>query len=197
MKAGVGEQTADRAAVESYFRKYFSGLVRFLAGKVGDADQAADIAQAAFAKFAALEDPRRIGNPRAFLFATARNLVVDEARHAAVRRRHAEATLAEGLNGDADSHSPEEIALHRERLAMLKTVIERLPGKRRRVFILSRIHNLSLEEIAARERMSKRAVRGHIERALADIKAEMARAFDVRPNGKGGKEHNGKRRFEL
>lgn len=176
------------------YRRHWLELCRYINKTFGAGPpEPEDVAQAAFTRFAALDQPERVENPRAFLFATARNLVVDQARRDQVRRRHAEATRAEGPEREADPLSPEEIVLQRERLAVLKTIIERLPGKRRRIFILNRVHHLTLAEIAANEGISTRAARGHIERALADIKAEMAKTFGAAATGTVGKKHNGKR----
>ena len=57
---------------------------------------------------------------------------------------------------------------------MLEQVIERLPPKRRRVFILSRLHDMSYEQIAAETGLTKAGVKQHIVRALADCRLALA-----------------------
>ena len=163
-----------RAALEACFRKYFRELVGMLRKRVNDPEQAADLAQTAFARLAGrIDDPQALDHARAHLMQIARNATVDHVRKEAVQRKYErEAATAFGT-GEADTRTPEEVALQRQRLARLEEIIRVLPRMRRRIFILSRLHGLSAAEIAEQEGMSKRAVRGHIERALADIRAKM------------------------
>lgn len=176
--SGRAEREA-RATLEASFRKYFREVVGMLKKRVKDPELAADLAQTAFARLAArLGEPEAMAQPRAHLMQIARNAAVDHARRQAVAERHApDSGAALGLP-EADTRTPEAIALQRERLERLERLIRALPPMRRRIFILSRIHQLSHDEIAEQEAMSKRAVLGHIERALADIRAGMG---DTRP----------------
>ncbi len=173
--SAVGPECEDtQAALEACFRKYFRELVGMLRKRVHDPEQAADLAQTAFARLAGrIDDPQALDHARAHLMQIARNATVDHVRREAVQRKYErEAATAFGTD-EADTRTPEEVALQRERLARLEGLIRALPPMRRRIFILSRLHGLSAAEIAEHEGMSKRAVRGHIERALADIRAKM------------------------
>lgn len=161
---------------DSYFRAYGPDLLSFLRRRLRDTDQARDLLQTVFERlFIKLSMSRDIQHPRAFLFQIARNALVDAGRRDRARDRYEEESP---LQEAVDNRSPEQILLHRECLSQLATVIAALPPKRRRIFILSRLHHLSLAEIAQREHMSRRAVRGHVERALAQIRA----AMDMGPN---------------
>ena len=168
------EEDDARAALEACFRKYFRELVGMLRKRVHDPEQAADLAQTAFARLAGrIDDPQTLEYARAHLMQIARNATVDHVRKAAVEKKYEREAAAAFGTGEADTRTPEEVALQRERLARLEEIIRAFPPMRRRIFILSRLHGLSAAEIAAQEGMSKRAVRGHIERALADIRAKM------------------------
>src|ERR671932_1060193 len=77
----------DSAAVERLFRTYHAHLVRYLTRRLGDRDWAEEVAQETFVR-ALRQD--HITNERAWLFTVANNLVRDEARKDARRRRHLE-----------------------------------------------------------------------------------------------------------
>ena len=129
--------------------------------------------QESYLRICALEDPRALDNPRAFLFATAANLAVDLQRKQSVRRR--------GLNvhyNDGDviteiesiaslAPSPEAVVSDRERLRILEQCIRDLPPKRRMAFVLHRFHGHTYKGIAAVMGISVAAVEKHIMRALA------------------------------
>jgi len=171
---GEREEDDSRAALEACFRKYFRELVGMLRKRVNDPEQAADLAQTAFARLAGrIDDPQALDHARAHLMQIARNATIDHVRKEAVQRKYEREAAAAFGTGEADTRTPEEVALQRERLVRLEELIRALPRMRRRIFILSRLHGLSAAEIAEQEGMSKRAVRGHIERALADIRAKM------------------------
>ena len=71
--------------VERLFRTYNAPLVRYLTRRLGDRDWAEEVAQETFVRALRQET---ITNERAWLFAVATNLVRDEARKDATRRRH-------------------------------------------------------------------------------------------------------------
>ena len=71
--------------VEQLFRTYNAQLVRYLTRRLGDRDWAEEVAQETFVRALRQET---ITNERAWLFAVATNLVRDEARKDARRRRH-------------------------------------------------------------------------------------------------------------
>src|SRR5919199_5759971 len=74
------------ADLERLFRAYHPQLVRYLTRRLGDRDWAEEVAQETFLR--ALRQERALTNERAWLFTVANNLVRDEARKDARRRRH-------------------------------------------------------------------------------------------------------------
>lgn len=171
-----------RAALDSFFRKHFHELVGMLRRRVGDPEAAHDLAQTAFERFATRVDaPEALEEPRGYLMEIAKNAHIDHLRKEASRQtteRNARVALA---GEEAERRTPEETVAQRQRLAELERLIRALPSMRRRIFILNRIHHLSLDQIAEQEGMTKRAVRGHIQRALADIRAVMGDTRRRRP----------------
>lgn len=129
---------------------------------------AEDIAQSAFLKLAAQDNPEAIDNPRAYLYQTARNLMIDEGRKKAHEIKSQK--RGESCEVETDERSPEQAALYRQALTILQGAINNLPAKRRRVFMLSRVHHMSYEDIARETGLSKAGVKQHIVRALADCR---------------------------
>src|ERR1041385_1123529 len=82
---GVGEDLLND--VERLFRTYHQPLVRYLTRRLGDRDWAEEVAQETFVRALKQET---IMSERAWLFAVATNLVRDDARKDARRRRHLE-----------------------------------------------------------------------------------------------------------
>src|SRR5215218_5414836 len=89
------------------FRTYHAPLVRYLTRRLGDRDWAEEVAQETFLRALRQET---IVNERAWLFAVATNLVRDEARKDARRRRHL-ALLAEQERDSAVEPEPTTLEL--------------------------------------------------------------------------------------
>src|SRR5262245_51748947 len=77
-------------------------------------------------------------SPKAFLFATARNLLIDRARRDRVVTIDSLEDL-DSLNVLVDSVSPERLASGRQQLLRLSRIFDRLPTRCRQVLWLRRI----------------------------------------------------------
>src|SRR2546423_13797163 len=94
--------------IERLFNTYHQPLVRYLVRRLGDRDWAEEIAQETFVRALRQE---QIVSERAWLFAVATNLVRDEARKDARRRRHLE-LLREQAKAE-EAVEPEPTSLER------------------------------------------------------------------------------------
>jgi RNA polymerase sigma-70 factor, ECF subfamily len=128
--------------VEALFRAYHQPLVRYLTRRLGDRDWAEEIAQETFVRALRQGD---IENERAWLFAVATNLVRDEARKDARRRRHLELLTAEA-RAESMVEKPSELERAEDR-ALARKAIEAL-GERDREALLMKEEGLNYEEIA-------------------------------------------------
>ena len=80
-----------KAALERLYAQHSAALGQALRWRFGDGPPDPDDAiQIAFEKYIELGAAARVERPRAFLFAMARNWMIDELRKMAVRQRHAE-----------------------------------------------------------------------------------------------------------
>jgi RNA polymerase sigma-70 factor (ECF subfamily) len=127
--------------VERLFHEYHAPLVRYLTRRLGDRDWAEEVAQETFLR-ALRHGP--VASERSWLFAVATNLVRDEARRDARRRRHL-ALLAAREDRHVD---PEPTSLERmQEAALARRAVDEL-AERDRLALLMREEGLDYGEIA-------------------------------------------------
>jgi len=106
-----------------------------------------------------------------FVFATARNLLIDRVRREQVVPIEAMADL-EGLGVAVDVPGADRIVIARDALRRLQGALDKLPPRCREAVVLRRVEGLSRREIAARMGISEKTVAEHITNgmyALADL----------------------------
>jgi RNA polymerase sigma-70 factor (ECF subfamily) len=145
--------------VERLFRTYNAALVRYLTRRLGDRDWAEEVAQETFVR-AVRQDS--IVNERAWLFAVATNLVRDEARKDARRRRHL-ALLAEEERENEMNSEPSTLERAQE-AAFARKAIDAL-AERDRLALLMREEGLDYQEIAEALELSPGSVGTTLSRA--------------------------------
>ena len=96
-------------------------------------------------------------SPKAFLFATARNLALDHLRHREVERIDPLAEIEALSVVDRDAGVPETVARNEE-LELLTQAVQSLPKRCRRIFTLRKIYQLSQKEIASELGISEHTV---------------------------------------
>src|SRR6267142_1115208 len=124
--------------VEQLFRTYHAPLVRYLTRRLGDRDWADEVAQETFARALRQE---HLENERSWLFAVATNLVRDEAKKDARRRRHLE-LLAQEAKAE-EPVTPQLLTIERaEEAAAARRALDAL-GERDREALLMREEGLN------------------------------------------------------
>jgi RNA polymerase sigma factor (sigma-70 family) len=108
------------------------------------------------------KDTDRISAGRGYLFAIARNLLIDAARRDTIVSLDFVADL-DTLRSD---DTLEASLTARDELRRLQAIIDTLPPQCRRVFLLRRIHELSLGEIAGQMSLSVSTVEKHLAKAV-------------------------------
>ena len=154
--------------------------MRFLTLRLGNAEDAADIAQEAYLRLLKVEQLERLENPRGYLFRTAANLAVDLTRQQTrlARQRHQAALQLgseQGQPGSPGGTSPEAAFQARERSEQVAEVLRRLPHKCRRAFVLHRFEGLTHPEIARELRVSRSMVEKYLIRALDRLRGKLLR----------------------
>ena len=143
---------------------------------------AEDIVQEAYVR--TYEQGRKVGQPKAFLYVTARNLAYNANRH--------ERTAATDLVGDMDStgvhsdggRSPEDGLIAEEEARLLQEAVERLPPQCRAAFAMKVFQGLSYRQIAGELGISTKTVEKHISRGLRDTHAFMRRRYQIDGQGR-------------
>ena len=110
-------------------------------------------------------------NTKAFVFATARNLLIDRMRHARVVPLEVAVDL-EGWGQGVDEVTPDRHLTARDELRRLQAGLAQLPARCREVVVLRKIQGFSQREVAARMGIREDTVErqtAHGMRALADF----------------------------
>lgn len=165
----LGNRSKFAALVEEHNEK----LVKFLTARLGDENEARDVAQEAYARLLGLGDERVVNFHRAYLYRTAANIAVDRMR--AAKRTARAATALDGDHDNVASDAPlaDQVLASREKLKALRAAIESLPPKCRYAFLEYRINNRAYAEIASDLSISESMVRKYVLRALRHCKAKL------------------------
>lgn len=126
-----------------------AALTRFLRRRWREAAEIADLRQEVYVRVYEAARASRPQHPRAFLFATARNLMSDRIRRGRVISMEAVADF-EKLNVLlVEDSTPEHHESSRQELQRLAQALEKLPPRCREVVWLRRVKGLSQKEVAA------------------------------------------------
>ncbi|WP_271195163.1 sigma-70 family RNA polymerase sigma factor [Pseudomonas turukhanskensis] len=150
---------------------YYRELVRFLSAKLGSRQQAADVAHDAYLRVMERASQQQIESPRAFLYRTALNLVIDEHRRNALRRTENLDVLDQ--QEQFFSPSPHRSLAHEQRLQLLQRALDELSPVCRDAFLLRKLEGLSHDEIAERLSISQSLVEKHIVNAMKHCRVRM------------------------
>lgn len=175
--AAAAQRTETAGAdVAALYRQTIRPLASMLRKHLGDGPpDPDDIAQLAFQKLIERPTLADIDNVEAFLWRTARNLVFKERRAQNVRARYdfEVEQLYFALRGyDPD---PERVVSAKEQIDLVKTMLQSMPERRRRAFVLHRVEGLTIAATARRLKISATAAGKHIARAMADIDDALSR----------------------
>jgi RNA polymerase sigma factor (sigma-70 family) len=157
------------------FDRYYRELLNFLTRAVRNRDSASDLTQESFARvYAAERAGMVIRDPRALLYKTARNLLID-----AHRRRDALACPVspggdtDGLAAEPDDQigpaalEPEAALAARQRFEAIAAIVDALPPRCREVFMHVKFDGLTHAETAQRMGISVKTVEMQVQIALS------------------------------
>ena len=120
-----------------------------------------DIVQEAYVRVLRAHEGGPLASPKAFLFATARNLALDRLRRHEVSRTELLGEIDSLHVLDEREGIPETLARTQE-LALLTQAIQSLPTRCRQILTLRKLYGLSHREIAARLGLSESTVSNQI-----------------------------------
>lgn len=145
---------------------HHSWLYHWLRRKLGDAGDAADLAQDTFLRLIVSRRPpgAAVEEPRALLTCIAKGLVIDHWRRSDVERAYLDALAALPENV---APSPEAQLLILEALRRIDAMLSGMPGRTREIFLLAQLDDLTYAEIAERIGVSLVTVKRHMRDAFA------------------------------
>lgn len=153
--------------LENYYRE----LVRFLNAKLGNRQVAEDVVHDAYVRVLERASDTPIEQPRAFLYRTALNLVIDGHRRNVTRQ----AESLDALGNEERFCTP---SLHSsfdqsQRLDLLQRALDELPALCRESFLLRKLDGLSHAQIAEHLGISRSLVEKHIVNAMKHCRVRM------------------------
>lgn len=163
--------------------RYYRELLNFCLRSLKDRAAAADVVQESYARVLSMQRAgQAIAEPRALLHQTARRLLIDGHRRAAVRDHDELDTLLETQQPAAPAHAqPEEIYAYEEYATAITQAIEALPARCREAFILNRFDGLSHQQVADQMGISRNMVAQHIMRGVLTCRAVEERMKGAQP----------------
>jgi RNA polymerase sigma-70 factor (ECF subfamily) len=154
---------------------YEGSLRRRMDQVLRERDDVEDIVAEVLTRAFATESFSRITAGRSYLFKIARNLLIDEARRA---RIVAWDEIAD-LDLIADTISAERVLHARDQLRRVEAIIDTLPPQCRRAYVLRRIHEMSVKEIAEEMGLSVFTVDKHITKATMRVMQALGQLEDI------------------
>ena len=148
-----------------------AALVQFLRHNWRNKSDIADLLQDVYVRVYEAALKQIPESARAFVFATARNLLINRVRREQIIPIEAVADL-DALGVAMDEPGPDRSVIARDELRRLQDVLDRLPRRSREAIVMKQVEGLSRREIATRMGVTEKTVKWHLNegvRELADI----------------------------
>lgn len=142
-------------------------LRSWLRRRVATPSDVEDIVQECYCRLARLHDVSHITQPRAYLYAVARNLLQKQLKAARVVKLEAIAEL--DMDWRSDEPSPEEVVVARSELGRVQAALATLTERARAIFVMRRLEGMSQREIAQAMGVSEAVVENDASRSLRAI----------------------------
>ncbi|MCY1275156.1 putative RNA polymerase sigma factor FecI [compost metagenome] len=150
-------------SVQALYREHHGWLHGWLRSKLGNAADAADLAQDTFLRLLLRSDLLELRTPRAFLRTVARGLVIDHWRREELERAYLE-SIAHLPEAETPSVETRELVL--ELLESIARMLDGLKPKVRTAFLLAQCEGLPHAQIAEHLGVSIRSVERYVADAL-------------------------------
>ncbi|MBD9531040.1 sigma-70 family RNA polymerase sigma factor [Comamonas sp. CMM01] len=163
--------TAAHPEVTALYTAHQGWLQGWLRRRLGNAWEAADLAQDTFVRLLATPAGRAdlqtapLREPRAYLATVARRLLINHLRRQSLEQAYLEALAA---LPEAQTPSPEQQLVILQSLQELDAMLGSLPPKVRSVFVLSQVEGLTYAAIAEELGIGLRSVKRYMAQAMAE-----------------------------
>ena len=146
-----------------FYSDHHGWLQGWLRLKLGNASDAADLAQDTFARILARRDLDAVREPRAYLTTVAKGLMVNWYRRQALERAYLDALA---VLPEPEGACPEQRMLVLETLHDIDAALDALPERVRQAFFLSQLDGMKYDAIAQVLDVSLPTVKRYMKRAF-------------------------------
>jgi RNA polymerase sigma-70 factor (ECF subfamily) len=154
--------------IEIIFKKYYKLIFNIINGKIRDYNLADDLTQDVFYELYRKKDKIKIQTSlKSYLIRSAINTALNQLRKKKIEYTE---TLPETHYDNSYENDYSETDILKQ---VLYNAIDNLPPKCKQVFVMSRTHGLTYEEIAEELGIAKKTVDNHIGKALSILRTEM------------------------
>jgi RNA polymerase sigma-70 factor (ECF subfamily) len=165
------EFTAD--GIADLMQQHRNELMVFLSQRVKCDEDAQDILQETFIRYAEYSGKNRVDNARAFIYRIAANLATDYMRNHA-RRSYVDLESEAMADTLADpAPTPEQCVMSQQKLEQLILALSELTPKCRDVFILLRLKNLTYPEVQQTLGISETMLLKYLNRAISHCRQRL------------------------
>jgi len=155
--------TSHPTALHHLYQQHNGWLNTWLRTRLGNSSDAADLAQDTFVRVLAARNVEAIREPRTYLSAIARALMIDRFRRNAVEQAYLDALA---LRPEAVNISPETRLLIIETLSAIDAMLDELGERTREIFLAVQLEGHSYVAVAERLGVSVTTVKKHMVRAI-------------------------------
>lgn len=163
----------DIKAFEEIFRRYYSPLCWYAAGITGEMEAAEEIVEELFYVFWKDREHLQIfQSVKSYLYKAVRNEALQYCQHKEVKERYREYVLA----GDATARQasdPHRQLEYEELQELIRHTLDKLPGRRLRIFEMHRMEGKKYTEIASLLSLSVKTVEAEMTKALRTLRNEI------------------------
>jgi len=151
--------------IDQLYTQQHHWLYSWLCKKLGCSYRAADVAQDTFTRLLSLPQLPSMIEPRAYLSTTATRLIIDQARRKKVEQHYLDHY---SFYHDIERTAPsaEELLIITETVAAIVHLLEDLPEKCQRAFLMSRLDGMRHAEIATELGVSTSMVKQYMAKAM-------------------------------
>lgn len=153
----------DHSALHRLYSEHNSWLKGWLRVRLGNAADASDLAQDTFLRAMTARHDAPIREPRGYLSAIARSLLIDKSRRRAIEQAYLHALAQRPEPVDV---SPEIRLSIIEMLVAVDTLLDELGTRTREIFLAVQLEGLSYVATAERFGVSVTTVKNHLIRAM-------------------------------
>lgn len=171
----LGAAMTSPALVDWFVREVLpleAALMHFLRKNWRNSEEVADLRQDVYVQIFDAARKQLPTHTKAFVFQTARNLLIDRVRHDQVIPIESVSDL-EAVEVAEDRPGPEDVAIARDDLRRLRTALDKLPPRCREAVVLGRIEGLPGRAIAVRMGVTDQTVSEHLANGIRALVNEI------------------------